>query len=73
MIMRSFYSLFPIKSTVEDNLAVSVSEEVHGDGEDVLLKKEPLTVGSPACKEDRPKPEFLEWHREQVFRGRARS
>jgi hypothetical protein len=28
---------------------------------------------SPACKEDRPKPEFLAWHREQVFRGRARS
>ena len=34
---------------------------------------EPLTVGSSACKEDQPKPEFLAWHREQVFRGRARS
>jgi putative restriction endonuclease len=59
--------------TVEDDLAVSVSEEVQGDGEDVLLKREPLRVGSPACKEDWPKPEFLAWHREQVFRGRARS
>lgn len=59
--------------TVEDDLAVSVSEEVNGDGEDVLLKKEPLKVGTPACKEDRPKSEFLSWHREQVFRGRARS
>ena len=43
--------------TVEDDLAVSVSEEVNGDGEDVLLKREPLTVGSPACKDDRPKAE----------------
>lgn len=59
--------------TVEDNLAVSVSDEVHGDGEDVLLKMEPLKVGAPACKEDRPKSEFLAWHREQVFRGRART
>lgn len=59
--------------TVEDDLAVSVSEEVNGDGEDVLLKKEPLNVGLPACKEDRPNQVFLAWHREQVFRGRARS
>jgi putative restriction endonuclease len=59
--------------TVQDDLAVSISAEVHGDGEDVLLRSKPLRVSPPPCEEDRPKPEFLAWHREQVFRGRARS
>jgi hypothetical protein len=54
-------------------LAVSVSEEVNGDGADVLLKREPLRIAGPACGEDRPVPEHLAWHREQVFRGRARA
>jgi putative restriction endonuclease len=59
--------------TLEDDLAVSVSHELHGDGADVLLKPEPLRVGWPPCKEDRPASEFLAWHRTEVFRGRARS
>jgi putative restriction endonuclease len=59
--------------TIEEDLAVSVSEEVNGDGADVLLKKEPLRIAPTACKEDRPMPEHLAWHREQVFRGRART
>jgi len=59
--------------TVEEDLSIAVSEEVNGDGPDVLLKREPLRLGPTACKEDRPTAEFLEWHREQVFRGRARS
>jgi hypothetical protein len=52
---------------------VSVSEEVNGDGADVLLRRERLRLGPPACNEDRPRPEFVAWHREQVFRGRARA
>jgi putative restriction endonuclease len=59
--------------TIEEDLAVSVSEEVNGDGADVLLKREPLRIAPTACKEDRPMPEYLAWHREQVFRGRART
>ncbi len=59
--------------TVEDDLSVSVSEEVNGDGEDVLLKRTQLWLGRTACEEDRPMPEHLAWHRQQVFRGRARS
>lgn len=59
--------------TVQEDLSVSVSEEVNGDGADVLLRREPLQLRPTACKEDRPMPEFLAWHRDQVFRGRARS
>src|SRR5262249_51399440 len=51
---------------------VRVPEELNGDGEDVLLSGKPLVLEQAACKEDRPKPEFLQWHREQVFRGRPR-
>ena len=59
--------------TIEEDLAVSVSEEVNGDGADVLLKRDSLRIATTACKEDRPMPEHLAWHREQVFRGRART
>lgn len=59
--------------TIEEDLAVSISEEVNGDGADVLLKREPLRIAATACKEDRPMREHLAWHREQVFRGRVRT
>src|SRR5262249_2824048 len=58
--------------TAEPDGRVLVSEELNGDGEDVLLSGKPLVLEQTACKEDRPKPEFLQWHREQVFRGRPR-
>jgi hypothetical protein len=45
---------------------------MNGDGQDALLGGKPLSLEPTACKEDRPKPEFLERHREQVFRGRPR-
>jgi putative restriction endonuclease len=58
--------------TAEPDGRVLVSEEVNGDGQDVLLSGKPLSLEPTACKEDRPKAEFLEWHRSQVFRGRPR-
>jgi putative restriction endonuclease len=58
---------------IEDDLTVLVSEEVNGDGHDVLLKREPLRIMPTACGEDRPLPDHLAWHRDQVFRGRART
>jgi putative restriction endonuclease len=57
----------------EEDLSVLVSEEVNGDGEDVLLKGKALWLRPTACKDDRPDKEFLAWHFDQVFRGRARS
>jgi putative restriction endonuclease len=59
--------------TVKKDLTVLVSAEVNGDGEDVLLKKQALRLREPACEEDCPGEEYLAWHFEQVFRGRARS
>lgn len=58
--------------TVEMDGRVLVSEELNGDGQDVLLSDKALSLEPTACQEDRPRPEFLLWHREQVFRGRPR-
>jgi putative restriction endonuclease len=58
--------------TVEPDGRVLVSEELNGDGQDVLLGGKPLILEPTACAADRPRPEFLEWHRAQVFRGRPR-
>jgi putative restriction endonuclease len=59
--------------TVEADLSVSVSEQVNGDGADVLLKGEPLRIGATAHRDDRPAAVHLAWHRDQVFKGRART
>jgi putative restriction endonuclease len=59
--------------TIEEDLVVSVSEEVNGDGADVLLRREPLRLAEAARKEDRPARGFLEWHWDQVFHGRPRT
>jgi putative restriction endonuclease len=58
--------------TAEPNGRVLVSEELNGDGQDVLLTENRLSLEPTACAEDRPKAEFLKWHQEQVFRGRPR-
>jgi hypothetical protein len=58
--------------TAEPDGRVLVSEELNGDGQDVLLSGKALTLVPTACAEDRPKLEFLAWHRAQVFRGRPR-
>jgi putative restriction endonuclease len=59
--------------TVKKDLTVLVSADLSGDGEDVLLREGTLRLKRPACDEDRPEEEFLAWHFDQVFRGRARS
>jgi putative restriction endonuclease len=59
--------------TVERCGTVLVSEELNGDGKDVLLSRESLALEPTSRGEDRPGAEFLEWHRSQVFRGRART
>jgi putative restriction endonuclease len=48
--------------TAAKDWSVSVSEEVNGDGADVLLRGERLSLGRTACQEDRPAQEFLAWH-----------
>jgi putative restriction endonuclease len=58
--------------TAEPDGRILVSEELNGDGQDILLSDKPLSLVTTARKEDRPKPEFLEWHQSQVFRGRPR-
>lgn len=59
--------------TVEPGGRVLVSEDVNGDGADVLLGPGPLAIEPASCAEDRPAAGHLAWHRAEVFRGRVRS
>ncbi len=60
--------------TVEPSGLLLVSADVCGEGADAALyrhHKQPVRL--PAVNEDRPAIEFLDWHRDEVFRGRVRS
>jgi len=59
--------------TVDPGGQILVSEDVNGEGADVLLRHHRAPVTGPAVDADRPGKQFLEWHRDEVFRGRVRS
>lgn len=60
--------------TVEPDGRVLISSEVCGEGAEVaLFRHHKQSIRTPAVDGDRPASEFLQWHREEVFRGRARS
>jgi putative restriction endonuclease len=60
--------------TVEPGGRVVVSAEVFGAGsEESLVRYHDRPTRSPVFDTDRPAPEHLAWHREEVFRGRPRS
>jgi putative restriction endonuclease len=59
--------------TVEPDGRIVVSRDLEGAGiEDVLEKYRDGSVRQPTVGEDRPASKYLEWHREEVFRGRER-
>lgn len=60
--------------TVEPSGRVLVSADVCGEGaDDALFRHHKQPLRPPAVDDDRPAAEFLDWHRDEVFRGRARS
>lgn len=58
--------------TVDPDGKVLVSEHLTGDGTDVLLGGTSLTLKETKVKTDRPDRGHLDWHREKVFKGRAK-
>lgn len=59
--------------TVEPGGRVLVSADVCGSGvEEALGRHSGQRVRAPTLEADRPAGEYLEWHRAEVFRGRAR-
>jgi putative restriction endonuclease len=68
------HKLFDIGAfTLGVDRRVLVSEEAHGSGrfEEILLRHHGAHVNAPVRNEHHPAPRFVEWHREQVFRGNA--
>jgi putative restriction endonuclease len=59
--------------TVEEDSSVLVAADLHGDGDDVLLRHKALAITPPGCKEDRQAATFLAWHKTEVFWGKPRS
>lgn len=60
--------------TVEPGGRILVSSELCGEGaQDAMIRHHNREVARPAVDADRPAGRFLDWHREEVFRGRARS
>jgi putative restriction endonuclease len=59
--------------TVGADHRVSVSEHVNGSGrvEEVLFRHHGTKVSLPRRPEELPNPEFLQWHRREVFKERA--
>lgn len=58
--------------TLAPDHRVLVSEHVNGarTAEDVLIRHHGLGISLPRRPEERPKPEFLDWHRREVFKER---
>ena len=53
---------------------ILLSSEVCGEGSDeAMIRHHNREVARPAVEADRPARLFLEWHREEVFRGRVRT
>jgi putative restriction endonuclease len=60
--------------TVEPSGKILVSSDLCGEGaHDAMIRHHNLEVARTAVAEDRPSRKFLDWHREEVFRGRVRS
>jgi putative restriction endonuclease len=60
--------------TFEVNRQVLVSEQVHGTDqfEQVLLRHHGQQMNAPVRLEQHPFPEFIEWHRAEVFKAHPR-
>lgn len=60
--------------TFEADRQVLVSEQVHGTGqfEQVLLRHHGQRMNSPVQPEQHPFPEFVRWHRTEVFKEHPR-
>jgi putative restriction endonuclease len=60
--------------TLEHEGKILVSSELCGEGShEAMIRQHNQDVARPAVAEDRPSKKYLEWHREEVFRGRVRS
>ena len=60
--------------TISDEFEILVSSRLHGSSglDDLFLSLHRSPLRTPNPKDARPKPDFLQWHRRQVFRGEAR-
>jgi putative restriction endonuclease len=60
--------------TLDDNLKVIVSEQANGSVglEELLLRHHGTQLRRAVRTEDVPRPEFLRWHRTEVFKPRGR-
>lgn len=60
--------------TFEASRQVLVSEHVHGSGqfEQVLLRHHGQRMNAPVRPEQHPRPDFVGWHRTEVFKERPR-
>jgi len=56
--------------SLDDDLNLLVASELHGTGpaESLFLNLEGQPIQSPRKDRDAPNPEFLKWHRQEVFR-----
>src|SRR5262249_28532934 len=56
--------------TITPDLVILVADLVSGEGDhEVLLRHHERATRPPAHREHSPGPEFLEWHRSEVFKG----
>ena len=60
--------------TLSDDRRILVSSRLHGSGrvDELFLALHGTSLAAPNRKDAQPKPEFIVWHRAQVFRGEAR-
>jgi putative restriction endonuclease len=68
------HKLFDIGAfTLSVDRRVLVSEQAHGSRrfEEILLRHHGAQANAPVRQEYHPAPPFVEWHREQVFKGDA--
>ncbi|WP_404989756.1 phosphorothioated DNA-binding restriction endonuclease [Caballeronia sp. LZ029] len=69
------HKLFDIGAfTLGDDRRVLVSEKAHGSQrfDEILLRHHGGQLNAPVRKEHHPAKPFVDWHREQVFKGCAR-
>jgi putative restriction endonuclease len=60
--------------TLSPNGVLLVSDQANGTAgfEEALLRHHGRPVRPPQCADWRPKPDFLDWHRREVFKGAPR-
>jgi putative restriction endonuclease len=60
--------------TISDERRIVISDRLYGHGklDELFLALNGTALAAPNRKDALPKPEFLAWHRAQVFRGQAR-